>query len=104
MSVDIANHLRGAQPGLRRIKRTAEKILAFVHESENELSLALVDNAAIAKLNKKYRRKPKATDVLSFPAENPAGGGAKLLGDVVISIDKAREQAKAGGWTLAEEI
>src|SRR5439155_13474175 len=89
---------------LRRIKRTAEKILAFVDEEENELSLALVDNGTIAKLNRRYRKKPKPTDVLSFPAERAANGGPKLLGDVVISVEKARAQAKAGGWTLAEEI
>ncbi|HKA34374.1 MAG TPA: rRNA maturation RNase YbeY, partial [Candidatus Binatia bacterium] len=89
---------------LRRIQRTAEKILDFVEESNSELSLALVDDDAIAKLNKKYRRKPKPTDVLSFQVETPMNGGPKLLGDVVISIDQAREQAKTGGWTLSQEI
>lgn len=104
MSVDIVSRMRGRKPPLRRIQRTAEKILDFVDESESELSLALVDNATITKLNRDYRHKPKTTDVLSFPAEAEANGGPRLLGDVVISIDKAREQAKAGGWTLAEEI
>ena len=104
MSVDIVSRVRGRKLPLRRIQRTAEKILDFVDESASELSLALVDNATIAKLNRDYRHKPKATDVLSFPAEAEANGGPKLLGDVVISIDKARDQAQAGGWTLAEEI
>lgn len=104
MPVDIVSRMRGRKLPLRRIKRTAEKILDFLGESESELSLALVGNAAIAKLNKKYRRKSKPTDVLSFPADAAAKGGTALLGDVVISIDKAREQAKAGGWTLAGEI
>ncbi|HKA32073.1 MAG TPA: rRNA maturation RNase YbeY [Candidatus Binatia bacterium] len=103
MSVDIVSRVRGRKLPLRRIKRTAERILDFLDRSESELSLALVGNDAIAKLNKKYRRKPKPTDVLSFPAETAANGTA-LLGDVVISIDKAREQAQAGGWTLADEI
>ena len=104
MPVDIVSRGRGRKLPLRRIQRTAEKILSFVDESESELSLALVDDDAIAMLNKKYRRKAKATDVLSFQVEGPANGGPRLLGDVVISIDKAREQAKAGGWTVAEEI
>jgi probable rRNA maturation factor len=104
MSVDLASRVRGRKLPLRRIKRTADKILDFLDRSESELSLALVGNAAIAKLNKKYRRKSKPTDVLSFPAATAANGAPRLLGDVVISIDKAREQAKAGGWTLAEEI
>jgi probable rRNA maturation factor len=104
MSVDIVSHVRGRKLPLRRIKRTAQRILAFIDQSDSELSLAFVDNGAIRKLNRKYRRKPKATDVLSFSAENHANGGPRLLGDVVISIDQAREQAKTGGWTLAEEI
>ncbi|HEY6197837.1 MAG TPA: rRNA maturation RNase YbeY [Candidatus Binatia bacterium] len=104
MSVDVVSRVRGRKLPLRRIQRTAEKILDFVDESESELSLAFVGNAAIAKLNKKYRRKSKATDVLSFPAEPAANGGPGLLGDVVISVDKAREQAQAGGWTLTQEI
>jgi probable rRNA maturation factor len=104
MSVDIVSRVRGRKLPLRRIQRTAAKILDFVDESESELSLALVDNDAIARLNKKYRHKPRATDVLSFQVETPANGGPRLLGDVVISIDKAREQAKTGGWTLIQEI
>jgi len=103
MPVDIVSRVRGRKLPLRRIKRTAQDILDFLDQSESELSLALVDNAAIAKLNKKYRRKSKATDVLSFPAESAANGPG-LLGDVVISIDKARQQAQAGGWTLTQEI
>lgn len=104
MSVDVVSRVRGRKLPLRRIKRTAEKILHYLDQAESELSLAFVGNTAIAKLNKKYRRKAKATDVLSFPAERAANGGPTLLGDVVISIDKAREQAQAGGWTLAAEI
>jgi len=104
MPVDIVRRVRGRKLPLRRIQRTAERILDFVEQSERELSLALVDDATIAKLNKKYRHKPKATDVLSFQVESPANGGPGLLGDVVISIDRAREQAKAGGWTLNQEI
>src|ERR1051325_9353279 len=102
MSVDVVSRVRGRKLPLRRIQRTAEKILDFVDESESELSLAFIGNAAIAKLNKKYRRKSKATDVLSFPAEPAANGGPGLLGDVVISVDKAREQAQAGGWKLTQ--
>jgi probable rRNA maturation factor len=104
MSVDIVSRVRGRKLPLRRIRRTAEKILDFVDESECELSLALVDNHAIARLNKKYRHKPKATDVLSFQVEPSANSGPRMLGDVVISIDTAREQAKTGGWTLNQEI
>jgi probable rRNA maturation factor len=50
------------------------------------------------RLNRSFRGKDRTTDVLSFPQ----GGG--LVGDVVISLDTARRQARAGGWTLAREL
>jgi probable rRNA maturation factor len=104
MPVDIVSRVRGRKLPLKHIQRTAKKILDFVEESGSELSLALVDDDAIARLNKKYRHKARATDVLSFQVEPLANGGPRILGDVVISIDKALEQAKTGGWTLNEEI
>ncbi|HEX9443648.1 MAG TPA: rRNA maturation RNase YbeY [Candidatus Binatia bacterium] len=104
MSVDIVSRAAGRKISLRRVKRAAEKILAQLGEHQAELSLALVKNGEIAGLNKKYRHKPKPTDVLSFPADRAPVGRPRLLGDVVISVDKAAEQAKAGGWTLDQEI
>jgi probable rRNA maturation factor len=50
-------------------------------------------------LNRRWRRKDRATDVLSFALEEPG-----LLGDVVISLDAARRQAREGGWPLAAEL
>jgi rRNA maturation RNase YbeY len=58
------------------------------------LSLALVGNAEIQRLNARFRYKNYATDVLSFPAETSLTGAVQLLGDVIISVEKAREQAK----------
>jgi probable rRNA maturation factor len=102
MSVDVVNRARGGKIALGRVKQAAGKILAMLDEGKAELSVALVANNEIEKLNEKYRRKPKPTDVLSFPAgASPAG---RLLGDVVISLDKAKEQAEDGGWSLEEEI
>ena len=102
MTVDVVNRARGEKIALGRVKRAAGKILAMLDERDAELSVALVANEEIKKLNAKYRRKSKATDVLSFPAG--ASPAERLLGDVVISLDKAKEQAEDGGWTLEEEI
>jgi probable rRNA maturation factor len=63
-----------------------------------------VGDREIRKLNAKYRAKDYATDVLSFTAEDHAPGPIPLLGDVVISIDKARAQAKERGRTMQEEM
>ena len=64
-----------------------------------ELSIALVSDREIRRLNRRWRGEDRATDVLSFPLEEPG-----LLGDVVISIDAARRQAREGGWPLAAEL
>jgi probable rRNA maturation factor len=63
-----------------------------------EVSVRLVDDAAIKALNRDYRTKDKPTDVLAFAQlEGPAGAlHPTLLGDIVISVPTAKRQAKRG--------
>lgn len=69
-----------------------------------ELSVALVSDREMRVLNRRYRRRNRATDVLAFPADVPESWPAhELLGDVVISVDTARAQAAAAGIPLAHE-
>ena len=63
------------------------------------MTVAIVSNARVRALNRKFRRKDKETDVLSFPAEEPG-----YLGDVVISSGVAARQARAAGHSLATEL
>jgi probable rRNA maturation factor len=75
-----------------------------------EVTVCFVDDREIARLNKRFRGKPKPTDVLSFPANGtgasdfPHEDGAKVLGDIAISPQAARRNAKLFGRTLDEEI
>ncbi len=75
-----------------------------------EVSVRFVDNETIHELNRKYRNIDRPTDVLSFPlGENGnydvnLDTGAKLLGDIVISVPKAMEQAKEYNHSLEREI
>lgn len=81
---------------------------------ETEISVLLVDNATIRELNRDYRAKDAPTDVLSFPLEEeregdaePAvigGPSARLLGDIVISMEKAVEQAAEYGHSVEREL
>jgi probable rRNA maturation factor len=66
--------------------------------ADYEVSLRLVDDAEIHALNRGYRGKDRPTDVLAFAQrEGPAGAlHASLLGDIVISVDTARRQARRG--------
>jgi len=68
-----------------------------------EVSLVFVTDSQIRKLNERYRHKNKATDVLSFPM-NVKDKRAKLLGDIVISADTAKRDAKKKGIRFEEEL
>jgi probable rRNA maturation factor len=72
-----------------------------------ELSIALVSDAAIRKLNAAYRRKDKPTNVLSFPAggnDGLRGPAALILGDVVIAYGTVAKEAKAAGKSLKDHL
>jgi len=71
----------------------------------NRCNYIFVDNAKIQALNKQYRNKDYATDVLTFEAEDePLFTGRKNLGDVFISIDKMLEQAYEYGHGEVREL
>lgn len=72
---------------------------------QTSAALKITDNASIRKLNKAYRGLDEATDVLSF--ENDfidLETGARFIGDIVISIEKAQAQAAERGFSLQEEL
>lgn len=73
--------------------------------SQTSAALKISDDASIRKLNKAYRGLDEATDVLSF--ENDfidLETGARFIGDIVISIEKAQAQAAERGFSLQEEL
>ncbi len=98
--------------GLRiLIRRSCNAVLEFEHfDGPAEISGTCVDNAAIAELNGQYRNKPMPTAVLSFPLGEDGkydideNNGCKLLGDIVISMEKAMEQAELYGHSLQREV
>lgn len=71
----------------------------------HDLSVAISGDHKLRTLNKQFRGEDRPTDVLSFPSEEvPLNGEPKYLGDVVISVPRARAQAKAAGQTLDAEL
>ncbi len=75
-----------------------------------EVSVTFTDNEGIHALNKAYRKKDSATDVLSFPmydfraGDTPVEGYAAELGDIVISLERADEQSKEFGHSFKREV
>ena len=85
----------------------AEKI-----EADSELSVSFVDNARIQEINKEFRQKDAATDVISFAMEEMGEDelaivGAdtpRVLGDIIISIERTKEQAAEYGHSFDREL
>ena len=97
---------------LKRIVRKAAEA-TLDHESfpyDAEISLTFTDNKYIRKLNKRYREKDKHTDVLSVPMYDFASGEAEAdeapitLGDIVISLERAKKQAEEIGNSFITEV
>lgn len=99
---------------LRRLIETAiEKTLHGERFRKNaEVSVSFVDNEEIHALNREFRGKDRPTDVLSFPMWEDDGMngdldpvlGAVMLGDIVISTEKAHEQSEEYGHSFSREV
>ena len=88
------------------LARRARRLLREIGRPDAELSLALVDDRAIALLNERDRGRRGPTDVLSYSLlEGPhAERRGRLLGDVVISVDTASRQARARRRAMDDEV
>jgi probable rRNA maturation factor len=104
MSLDLAVDDAATVPAAvrRRLRVELARMIRAAarrdHRADYEVSVRLVGDAAIHALNRDYRRNDQPTDVLAFAQrEGPAGGlHPAVLGDVVISVDTARRQARRG--------
>lgn len=94
----------------RAFVAVARRLLAALGEAGSALSLRLVNDRTIRTINRTHRGKDAATDVLSFPlVEGPAApldraAPERLLGDVVISVETARRQARDYDAPLQDEL
>ena len=104
MAVEITRLGAGARYPTAALRKIAETLLRALKQSRAELSIALVGDREMRPLNARYRKKKQTTDVLSFLVETQPISGGKILGDVVISVEQARRQAKERGTTLKSEV
>ena len=75
------------------------------HSLDSELSVILTNDARLHELNLNYLGVDAPTDVLSFPAsETDPETGAPYIGDILISVPRAQEQANAAGHSLESEV
>lgn len=90
------------------IEKVINKALEIEGLKKASCSIIIVDNSYIHKLNKEYRGIDRVTDVISFALEDYKSmiipDEIRLLGDIYISIDKAKEQAEEYGHSLEREL
>ena len=105
MAVVLSSRLRRRRLRLPRLQSLAETILQKAGVAGANLSLLLVGDRSMRRLNRRYRRKDRTTDVLAFPALKPSSRSVPvLLGDVVISLPQAERQARQAGHPLDREL
>ncbi len=103
MNVEIrCDHPSGARV-TRHLRARAPALLAALGRPGAGLSVLLTTDGRIRTLNRRFRRVDHATDVLSFPADDPPGRGP-FLGDLAISLDLAARRARRAGRTILEEV
>ena len=93
--VSVLNHQDRVPANRRRIGAAARKILKVLGYEGYELTVVLVDDPEITRLNRQYFRRNRPTNVISFPMMDgtAVSGRAKLLGDIVISAETAERDA-----------
>lgn len=109
MAVYIRVRLRRTHLKQDRFVSLAEQVLSAAGAPASELSIELIGDHRMRRLNRVYRKKDRTTDVLAFPmrealAPHPSPLMPELLGDVVISVPTALRQAKGAGRTLDDEL
>jgi len=101
--IEILNRQKKFRIDLGRFERLLKKLVRHYGLNRPELALVFVDDPEIRELNRKFRKKDKPTDILSFPAQ-PEKGAWQHLGDLVISLPTAEKMAKKLGVSRRREI
>lgn len=99
--IEVVNRQRRLQIDTEGWTAFAAKALAEIGKSESSATVAFVSDNRIRELNRQFRGIDKATDVLSFPADDAEGMN---LGDIAVSVETAATQAKENGLSFDEEI
>ena len=104
---EIFNETNEKIDELKNVEMVLKKAIEIEKLGVVNFNVIIVDNEFIHKMNKEYRGIDRPTDVISFALEDEHDidyDDFRLLGDIYISIDKAKEQAKEYGHSLRREI
>ena len=104
MPVLVRSQLRRTRLDQLCLARLAQAVLSSVGEKKADLGILLVGDRSMRRLNRDYRKKNRTTDVLAFPMREGPGPSSALMGDVVISVPTAAQQARQLGRSLDAEL
>ncbi len=85
-------------------KRLLKALIAQHRLDDPDITLVFVGTRAIQTLNRKFMKKDKATDVLSFPIGRKGPDGTLYLGDIAIAVPVAYRQSREKGHSLEREL
>ncbi len=103
MGSALENHQRRVPVPRRRLARAADRALRALGRVGGIVEIAVVDDAEIRRINRAFRGVGQRTDVLAFPLEVAEAAGG-LVGQIVVSADTARRQARRLGVPLGLEL
>jgi probable rRNA maturation factor len=106
MDVEVVAKLRRRRVGTAPLAAFAKELWRVgPRHAGSGLTIVLLGDAAVRRLNRDFRRKDKTTDVLSFPSGGETlPDGSRPLGEIVISVPQAARQAAAFRHALAREL
>ncbi len=106
MPVAVLSRRRSRGVRATAARRRAARLLRLLGETRAELTVSLVGDGEMQRLNAAYRGNDRPTDVLAFAMREGkrAEGDEGTLGDVVISLDTAQRQAASRGHSVDEEV
>ena len=104
MNIDIETTLPSLDIPSEALYNTVCRVLRGEGRDHATVTVILVDDPYIRQLNHKFRHLDRATDVLSFNMDDGVGLNEEELGDVYISVDRARDQADRYHVSLDDEL
>ena len=106
MAIEVLNRQRRHKVNGERWRKFAERALKVIGAGNRDVAMVFVSDAGIRKLNRQFRAKDAATDVLSFPSRSESfeADAETNLGEIVISLERAQAQARENGLTLVSEV
>jgi len=102
--ITIINRQKKSPVRIRAFDRLLADLAKRYRLGDPEVTLAFVGERAIRTLNRKFMKKDKPTDVLSFPLGEKGPDGKFYLGDIVIAVPVAARQAREKGHSLDREL